>query len=71
MNEQNKSLLTIHDLLGRVGPELRRADIPIIIRILAYFAAGYELMSRLYVDKPVECLTTWSGIRRGKVKPYF
>ncbi|TGO76543.1 hypothetical protein BELL_0150g00140 [Botrytis elliptica] len=71
MNEQNKPLLTIHDLLARVAPQLQRTDLPITIRILTYVAAGRGLMAQLYIDGPVKCLTMLGGVGLGPVKPYF
>ncbi|KAF7883112.1 uncharacterized protein EAF01_011621 [Botrytis porri] len=71
MNQQNEPLLTIHDLLARVKPELRRANLPITIRIVTYAVAIRDLMRRSYLDEPVASLIRPSGIRQGAVKPYF
>ncbi|KAF5871514.1 uncharacterized protein Bfra_008033 [Botrytis fragariae] len=71
MNEQNKPLLTIHDLLAREEPSLRRANLPFTYRVIAYVATTHELMRRFYIDKPVGLLIKSSGICEGAVKPYF
>ncbi|KAF7944027.1 hypothetical protein EAE96_010437 [Botrytis aclada] len=71
MNRQNEPLLTIHDLLAREEPSLRRASLPITRRVITYVAAVHALMTRLYLDEPLNLWIDSSGMYEGAVKPCF
>ncbi|TEY42094.1 hypothetical protein BOTCAL_0397g00060 [Botryotinia calthae] len=71
MNRQNKPLLTIHDLLAREVPSLRRANLPFTRRAITYAVAVRELMIRFYIDEPVFLLIKRNHIFDGDIKPSF
>ncbi|KAK6597493.1 hypothetical protein H4I95_09764 [Botrytis cinerea] len=71
MNQQNEPLLTVHDLLAREVPSLRRANLPLIHRAITYVVAVRELMVRFYIDEPVYLLIKWNHTFDGDIKPSF